>query len=142
MALRDAGGCEPTSAIVFEEMAVLSRVMAHLPHVQPFALVAADGRVLAANRPLLELLGCAEHELVGQPWRRYLPGWGVRPRPGAELACFEEWLLTRRAGSRRAHLLVDAVGAPDSPTAYAVFVTGLSDGGAARERPRLGAAAV
>jgi PAS domain-containing protein len=135
---RDAGGWESTAAVVFDEIALLSRVMAHLPHAQPFAMVAADGRVLAANRPLLEVLGCGQDELVGRPWTRFLPRWNVRPRPGGDVACFETWLATS-GGRRRAHLLVDAIGVADAPAAYAVFVTPLPGGRLEGQRLRLGA---
>lgn len=123
-------------AAVFEEMTILARVLAHLPHMQPFALVAPDGRVLAANRPLFDLLGCDESALVGKPWRTFMPSWPSRDALPADAALFCDWLDPAGQGSRRrAHLLVDPVGTPGDPVAYALFVSGVEDEPGARLRP-------
>ena len=64
---------------------MLLRVVSHLPHVQPFVVVSADGRVLAANRPLMELVGCGPKDLIGAAWSSMLPAWErgkrLRTRP-------------------------------------------------------------
>jgi PAS domain-containing protein len=126
--LSQAGrGMRTAAEAVFEELTVLARVMAHLPHPQPFAAVSADGWVLAANRPMVELLGCQECELVGSPWSIFLPAWDERahPLPPEGAQCFESWIQSpwRPDDVEWVHVVADPVGADVGPHAYAVFVT-------------------
>jgi len=120
-------GMRTTAEAVFEELTALARVMAHLPHPQPFAAVSADGWVLAANRPMVELLGCHDGELVGSPWSVFLPAWDERahPLPTEGVQCFESWLQSpwRPDDVAWVHIVADPVGGDIGPHAYAVFVT-------------------
>jgi PAS domain-containing protein len=54
-------------------------VLGHLPLEQPLAVVADSGKTVAANAPLLRLLG-AEPGIVGQMWSRVMPAWPDRAR--------------------------------------------------------------
>jgi PAS domain-containing protein len=120
-------GTRTAAEAVFEELTALARVMAHLPHAQPFAAVSADGWVLAANRPMVELLGCQERELVGSPWSVFLPAWDERahPLPTEGVQCFESVLQSpwRPDDVAWVHVVADPVGGDVGPHAYAVFVT-------------------
>ncbi len=42
---------------------------------RPFAVVDRRGRVLAGNRPLLELLGRDEQDVLGTAWDQVMPDW-------------------------------------------------------------------
>jgi PAS domain-containing protein len=55
-------------------------VLGHLPLEQPLAVVSDAGKTVAANAPLLRLLGGAEPSLVGQMWSRVMPAWPERAR--------------------------------------------------------------
>ncbi len=63
------------SGVVYRELRALGTALAHMPEVQPFAIVSTDGRVLAGNRPLLELLGCGSVRLLGSSWGEIMPAW-------------------------------------------------------------------
>jgi PAS domain-containing protein len=65
----------PLPAAVYAELGRLSDKLASDRHWQPFVVVGRDGRVLAANRPLLELLGRGEVELLGSSWDAVMPSW-------------------------------------------------------------------
>ncbi len=54
-------------------------VLGHLPLEQPLAVVADAGKTVAANAPLLRLLG-ADPGIVGQMWSRVMPAWPERSR--------------------------------------------------------------
>ena len=54
-------------------------VLGHLPLEQPLAVVADAGKTVAANAPLLRLLG-ADPSIVGQMWSRVMPAWPDRAR--------------------------------------------------------------
>ena len=53
-------------------------VLGYIPHEQPLAVITADGVVLAANRPLLDLVGCSEDDLLESEWSDLMPGWDQR----------------------------------------------------------------
>lgn len=55
-------------------------VLGHLPMEQPLAVVADAGKTVAANAPLLRLLGGADPAMVGQMWSRVMPAWPERAR--------------------------------------------------------------
>ena len=55
-------------------------VLGHLPMEQPLAVVADAGKTVAANAPLLRLLGGADPSIVGQMWSRVMPAWPERAR--------------------------------------------------------------
>ena len=120
-------GIRTAAEAVFDELTALTRVMAHLPHPQPFAAVSADGWILAANRPMAEMLGCHEHDLVGSPWSIFLPAWDERAHtlPTEGVQCFESYLQSpwRPDGLAWVHVVADPVGGDIGPHAYAVFVT-------------------
>jgi PAS domain-containing protein len=124
---RAGTGMRSAAEAVYEELTVLARVTAHLPHPQPFAAVSADGWVLAANRPMVELLGCGERELVGSPWSVFLPSWDERahPLPDEGVQCFESWIQSpwRPDDVEWVHVVADPVGGDTGLHAYAVFVT-------------------
>jgi PAS domain-containing protein len=80
----DGGGSGPSRrepgqrrlpAAVYAELGRLSDKLAEKKNWQPFVVVGRDGRVLAANRPLLELLGRGEAELLGSSWDAVMPSW-------------------------------------------------------------------
>ena len=53
-------------------------IVGYLPYPQPMAVVTADGVLLAANQPLLDLLRASRDELLDDDWDDYLPGWTER----------------------------------------------------------------
>lgn len=55
-------------------------VLAHLPIEQPLAVVTDAGKTVAVNAPLLQILGSACPDPVGQMWSRFMPGWPDRSR--------------------------------------------------------------
>jgi hypothetical protein len=71
------------AAAVFAELQKLGDHVARPQGLQPFAVVAGDGRLVAANRPLFELLGCEEGDLLGSRWARTMPAWGSRAHSDA-----------------------------------------------------------
>jgi len=58
----------------------LIEVLGCLPHLQPLGVVTADAVLLAANQPLLDLLGADGDELLGADWADVMPGWEERLR--------------------------------------------------------------
>jgi PAS domain-containing protein len=73
--LRREPGRRRLPAAVYAELGRLSDKLAEERHWQPFVVVGRDGRVLAANRPMLELLGRGEAELLGSSWDVVMPLW-------------------------------------------------------------------
>lgn len=62
------------TAAVRDELRRVSAMLADDVEPRPFAIVAGDdGRVLAGNRPLFELLGCHRPDLLGAPWTDAMP---------------------------------------------------------------------
>ena len=59
-------------------------VLGYIPHEQPLAVITADGVVLAANRPFLDLVGCPEDDLLECEWSDLMPGWDERAARWAE----------------------------------------------------------
>lgn len=59
-------------------------VLGYLPHEQPLAVVTADGVLLAANRPLLDLVGSSAADLLESDWVDLMPGWDQRAARWAE----------------------------------------------------------
>ena len=59
-------------------------VLGYIPHEQPLAVITADGVVLAANLPLLDLVGCHEDDLLESEWSDLMPGWDERASRWAE----------------------------------------------------------
>jgi hypothetical protein len=66
------------AAAVFAQLQKLGDHVARPEGLQPFGVVAGDGRLVAANRPLFDLLGCDEGDLLGSRWERTMPAWGSR----------------------------------------------------------------
>jgi PAS domain S-box-containing protein len=77
----------------------LVEVVGYLPREQPLGVVTADAVLLAANRPLLDLLGASRDEQLGSDWDDFMPGWSShtgRRGDRAEAFCtraFEDYLL-------------------------------------------------
>jgi hypothetical protein len=53
-------------------------LLGHVPYRQPLAVVTADGILLAANEPLLDLVGRSRDDLLGVEWDGIMPGWELR----------------------------------------------------------------
>jgi PAS domain S-box-containing protein len=58
----------------------LVEVLGYLPQLQPLGVVTADAVLLAANQPLLDLLGAGGDDLLGADWADVMPGWEERVR--------------------------------------------------------------
>lgn len=58
----------------------LVEVLGYLPHVQPLCILTPDSVLLAANEPLLDLLGTSGDELLGGDWSDVMPAWEGRVR--------------------------------------------------------------
>lgn len=66
------------AAAVFLELQRLGGSVLQDSRPRPFAVVAADDRLVAGNRPLFELLGCHESDLLGTAWPLVMETWGDR----------------------------------------------------------------
>lgn len=66
------------AAAVFLELQRLGASVLQDSRPRPFAVVAADDRLVAGNRPLFELLGCHESDLLGTAWPLVMETWGER----------------------------------------------------------------
>ncbi len=71
-------------ADVRAQIRTVVQVLGCIPHKQPLAVVTADGVLLAANRPLLDLVGCAADDLLESDWADLMPGWDERAALWAE----------------------------------------------------------
>lgn len=78
----EAATAGEATAAVLDELTRLSGLLAEDAGPRPFAVVADDDRVLAGNRPLFELLGCHEPDILGGAWSLVMPEW--RERGAAE----------------------------------------------------------
>jgi PAS domain S-box-containing protein len=58
-------------------------VLGSMSREQLLAVVTADGVVLAANRPLLDLVGRPADDLLESDWAEVMPGWDERVAPWA-----------------------------------------------------------
>ena len=65
---------------VRERIRSLVEVLGYLPHLQPLGVVTTDAVLLAANRPLLDLVEADGDELLGADWADVMPGWDERVR--------------------------------------------------------------
>ena len=97
----------------------LIEVLGYLPHVQPLGVVTSDAVLLAANRPLLDLLGAMGDEVLGLDWSELMPGW--EPRAA-------EW---DGEAEQRTHTFEDYVCGPDDERRWVHVVASpvLTDGG-------------
>jgi len=66
------------AAAVFLELQRLGASVLQDSRPRPFAVVAADDRLVAGNRPLFELLGCHESDLLGTAWPQVMEAWSDR----------------------------------------------------------------
>jgi len=113
-------------------------VLGYVPHQQPLAVVTADGVLLAANHPLLDLVGCSADDLLESDWTDLMPGWDERAARWAEADepdthTFDAHLCCAGPLKRWTHvvavpvLAVDAVipglQAPTALAAWTVFVS-------------------
>jgi len=91
------------AAAVFGELSRLAPLISTADHPRPFAVVATDGRVVAGNRPLFELLGCPQSDLLGRPWASVVPVWEGVGADGTGLSC-TAFLLPPAGDARGARL--------------------------------------
>ena len=122
------------AAAVFGELSRLGPLVSAGDRRRPFAVVAADGRVVAGNRPLFELLGCPESDLLGSSWSNVMPVWEGLGADGSGMSC-TAFLLPPAGDARgtrlQARLSAHPVHARDGAVvAHTVFVLPLDD-----ERP-------
>jgi len=135
-------GCVPDE--VREQIRRLVEVLGYLPHLQPLGVVTADAVLLAANQPLLDLLGAGGDELLGADWADVMPGWEERVRgwdaEGAEeprTHTFEEHVVGAGGLELWAHVVATPVvtegaeggerGVTDAAPALAAWTLFLSD---------------
>jgi PAS domain S-box-containing protein len=127
----------------------LVEVVGYLPHPQPLGVITADAVLLAANRPLLDLLGAGGEEQLGADWDDFMPGWSERVGgapgmpPQERTLAFEDYLLTERVDPvwvRAVACPVFTPGVGDDPeealAAWAVFVVDQSPGEKDRDERR------
>ena len=93
-------------------------VLGYIPHKQPLAVVTADGVLLAANRPLLDLVGCPDEDLLECEWADLMLGWDERASRWAEADepgthTFEAHLCCADAVKRWTHVVAVPVMAVD-----------------------------
>ena len=91
------------AAAVYGELSRLAPLVSTGDRPRPFAVVAADGRVVAGNRPLFELLGCPEHDLLGSSWSSIMPMWEGVGADCAGMSC-TAFLLPPAGDTRGARL--------------------------------------
>jgi len=114
------------AAAVFRELSRLGPLVSAVDRPRPFAVIAGDGRVVAGNRPLFELLGCPESDLLGMSWSTVMPIWEGVGVNGSDMSCTA--FLLPPAGERRgtrvpARLTAHPVYAGDGDVvAHTVFV--------------------
>ena len=117
----------------------LVEVLGCLPHVQPLGVVTADAVLLAANQPLLDLLGAGGDELLGADWVDVMPGWEERVRGWDEegageprTRAFEEHVVGEDGRELWAHVVATPVvtaggeaGVGDGPAlaAWTLFIS-------------------
>jgi len=65
---------------VRQRIEIVFEVLSHLPLAQPVAVISDGGKTIAANQPLLDLIGCPHQELVGRMWSTFMQGWPDRAR--------------------------------------------------------------
>jgi PAS domain-containing protein len=130
---------------VREQIRRLVEVLGYLPHLQPLGVVTADAVLLAANQPLLDLLGAGGDELLDADWADVMPGWQERAQAwdeeGAEVPrthAFEERVVGEGGREIRAHVVATPVvtgGAEDGDAsadgdlalaAWTLFISDLS----------------
>jgi len=111
---------------VFAELERLGSHVAKPEGLQPFAVVAGDGRLVAANRPLCELLGCDGADLLGVRWVRVMPTWASEPHPDRPHRLEATLLPPRRTDLRSlvpAHAWVHPVADADGVLAHTLLLT-------------------
>lgn len=117
---------------VFAELRRLGVVMSACDRPRPFAVVAGDGRLVAGNRPLFELLGRPEADVLGTAWSSHVPRWTAPDGPTAEEDVVEMLVSAARERSGRpvaAKMTAHPVRAQDGDVvAHTVFVLPLDDG--------------
>lgn len=69
------GGVPDTVRVRVRQMV---EVVGYLPYPQPLGVITGDGVVLAANQPLLDLIGARDHEPLEADWDDFMPGWTAR----------------------------------------------------------------
>ena|SRR5450759_2713192 len=69
-----------TGRVPRDVRAQIRRLVEALGYLQPLGVVTADAVLLAANQPLLDLLGAGGDELLGADWADVMPGWEERVR--------------------------------------------------------------
>jgi len=108
------------AAAVFAELERLGPHLARPEGLQPFAVVAGDGRLVAANRPLCELLGC----------NGIMPTWESEPHPDRPQRLEATLLPPLRTDLRSlvpTHAWVHPVADADGVVAHTLLLTPHSD---------------
>jgi putative nucleotidyltransferase with HDIG domain len=67
---------------VRERVHGLVELVGLLPHHQALGVVSADGIVLAANRPLLDMLGAEPDDVLDADWDEFMPSWAAQTGGG------------------------------------------------------------
>ena len=133
-----------TGRVPRDVRAQIRRLVEALGYLQPLGVVTADAVLLAANQPLLDLLGAGGDELLGADWADVMPGWEERVRGwnggGVEeprTHTFEEHLVGAGGRELWAHVVATPVvtegaeggerGVTDAAPALAAWTLFLSD---------------
>ena len=69
-----------TGRVPRDVRAQIRRLVEALGYLQPLGVVTADAVLLAANQPLLDLLGARGDEPLGADWADVMPRWEERVR--------------------------------------------------------------
>ncbi len=121
---RGMGG--QTSAAVLLELKRLGVRLSEPRGMQAVAVVATDGRLVAGNRPLFEMLGCDGNDLLGTPWTDTMPTWEIGQDMSAPLrfeACLCPPLCRKRKMTVPANVCVCPVKDGDRVVAHTVLLT-------------------
>ncbi len=118
--------------VVRDRIRQLIEIVGLLPHDQALAVITADSQLLAANSPLMSLLG-EDEGLLESEWGDIMPGWerqeaGLRDRP--HTLAFDDSLRRPDGRSVPVHVVAtpifaDLLAGGESPTlaAWTLFMT-------------------
>lgn len=114
-------------------------VLGYVSHEQPLAVVTADGITLAANAPLLDLVGWPADDLLESDWADLMPCWHQRTSSWDEAGApdthaFDAHLCCAGARRRWAHVVAVPVTVEEevstgleSPLALAAWTVFVND---------------
>jgi PAS domain-containing protein len=105
---------------------IVFEVLSHVPLQQPVAVLAGDGRTVAVNVALLDLLGGVADDYLERDWSSVMPAWPRRAtlfRPGGQV--LEESLMLSSGDSVWARVSVGPVARPGGADllGYVLFVS-------------------